>query len=179
MTLSRRGAKGKDWFVRRRHEDCQLPLADAERLAKEEESEAEIHDRQIAHMLRQIEVADGLLKKVSPSEWGALHELRTVSEATITEINLSTLVGKIEYALGIVLSKKPSTGKSKSKTKGGRKIDSAIRAVFENPSATDAEIAASTGCDRSYLSKNDEYQENAKTARTSACRHKETLWRRL
>jgi hypothetical protein len=58
-------------------------------------------------------------------------------------------------------------GTKKTKT---RKIDVAITLVVRNPELDDAEIARRARCDRSYLTKNKEYQRNADMARRAMVR---------
>jgi hypothetical protein len=62
---------------------------------------------------------------------------------------------------------KVKRGTKKTKT---RKIDVAITLVVRNPELDDAEIARRAHCDRSYLTKNKDYQQNAAMARRAMAR---------
>lgn len=56
------------------------------------------------------------------------------------------------------------------KAKGPRKIDIAITIIVRDPSLTDSDVAKKVPCDKSLLSRSEEYQRNAEMARRAKAR---------
>jgi len=157
------------------------PATAAER-AREYDNLADECRRQIEEAHSKFNAVEQLLEKCVPQLFRQLPRWSTicVDDPCETAINMRLLYCDV---LANARSIQNPGSPTKSNHCQPRKIDVAILAVMSNPGLSDSAIADQVECDKSYLSKSEEYQRMAaaarstqaeKTSTTKSCRDRRT-----
>jgi hypothetical protein len=113
--FKRQEAEGRAFpFVRPRRTECNLPIAEAERLERQEISRANDFKRRIDNIDRRIAHMLILLKHVTSVEWGKLSELHALHFETIEKVDTVRMANRIRGVLGRVLVNSKSEQQSES-----------------------------------------------------------------